>query len=74
MSRSARDFRDLSVAERIRLVEDIWESIAEQGSPPLELAEAHREELRRRAHASEFDPPDPLSLDETDPDSPPRKH
>ena len=42
--------RDLSVEERIRLVEDIWDSIAEdQGALPL--TDAQREELDRRLEA-----------------------
>ena len=39
--------RDLSVEERIVLVQDIWDTIAEdQGS--LELTDAEKEELDRR--------------------------
>jgi putative addiction module component (TIGR02574 family) len=56
MSRPARDFRDLSVAERIQLVEDIWDSIAFEGSPAVALTDAQLEELRRRYQAHAADP------------------
>ena len=42
--------RDLSVEERIRLVEDIWDSIAEDRGA-LPLTDAQREELDRRLEA-----------------------
>lgn len=38
--------RALSVAERIELVADIWDSISETSEPPV--SEAQRNELRRR--------------------------
>jgi putative addiction module component (TIGR02574 family) len=38
--------RALSVAERIELVADIWDSISETSEPPV--TEAQRNELRRR--------------------------
>jgi len=56
MSRAARDYRDLSVAERIQLVEDIWDSIAVEGSEAVALTDAQREELRRRLQAHDADP------------------
>jgi putative addiction module component (TIGR02574 family) len=49
MSRPARYSHDLSVAERIQLVEDIWDSIAVEGAPVVALTDAQVEELRRRA-------------------------
>ena len=45
----------LSVAERILLVEEIWDSIAAEPDA-LEIPEAHREELDRRLDAYEADP------------------
>jgi putative addiction module component (TIGR02574 family) len=45
MTHAARDFRDLSVAERIQLVEDIWDSIAVEGSEAVQLTDAQRQEL-----------------------------
>jgi putative addiction module component (TIGR02574 family) len=56
MSRPARDFHDLSVAERIQLVEDIWDSIAVEGSDAVALTDAQRQELRRRMEAHDADP------------------
>ena len=44
---SLSDVLELSVSERIQLVEDIWDSIA-VGAEPLPLTEAQREELDRR--------------------------
>ena len=44
---SLADVLELSVAERIRLVEDIWDSIA-TSTQPLPLTQAQREELDRR--------------------------
>lgn len=55
MSRPARDFLDLSVAERIQLVEDIWDSIAVEGSPAVALTDAQLAELRRRSQAHDAD-------------------
>lgn len=42
--------RDLPVDQRLRLVEDLWDSIAvDQGN--VELTDAHRQELDRRLDA-----------------------
>ena len=38
----------LSVAERIQLVEDLWDSIAADSSTSIPLTEAHKQELDRR--------------------------
>ena len=64
MSHATRDFRDLSVAERIQLVEDIWDSIAFEGSPAVELTEAQRHELQRRVQAHDADPSSALPWDQ----------
>lgn len=42
--------QELSIEERIRLVEDIWDSIAEEQST-LPLTDAQRHELRNRLEA-----------------------
>lgn len=44
---STSRFDDMSVAERILLVEEIWDSIAMQ-QEPLEMSDARKQELRRR--------------------------
>ncbi len=47
MAISAHDFEDLSVVERLRLVEDIWDSIA-RSSEELPVLDWHKEELAKR--------------------------
>ncbi|MDQ3815459.1 MAG: addiction module protein [Armatimonadota bacterium] len=49
------EIRSLSVAERIQLVEDIWDSIAATPEA-LELPEAQRQELDGRLQAYQQDP------------------
>ena len=56
MSSPAIDFRALSIAERIQLVEDIWDSIATDAPESVALTTAQREELRRRVAAHDADP------------------
>ncbi|MCA0311575.1 MAG: addiction module protein [Proteobacteria bacterium] len=56
MSNLTPDFRALSVAERIQLVEDIWDSIAAEGPDAVDLTSAQRKELRRRIAAHDADP------------------
>lgn len=50
------DFRALSIAERIQLVEDIWDSIAADAPESVGLTSSQREELRRRVAAHDADP------------------
>ena len=52
---SISDFLALSVAERILLVEDIWDSIASVPEA-VKLTEAQREELDARLDACHRDP------------------
>ena len=47
MTEPAIDFRNLSIAERIQLVEDIWDSIAAE-TDALPLTEEQRAELDSR--------------------------
>jgi putative addiction module component (TIGR02574 family) len=54
MSR-AFDFTNLSIAERIQLAEDLWESIPEEGVD-VPLTEAQKAELDRRLEDLERDP------------------
>ncbi len=49
------DILNLSVSERIQLVEDIWDSIA-QAPESIELSEAQRMELDKRLDAYRRDP------------------
>ncbi|NTU50070.1 MAG: addiction module protein [Desulfobulbaceae bacterium] len=41
----------LSVSERIQLVEEIWDSIVAESSEAIELSQAQKDELHRRAAA-----------------------
>lgn len=43
--------KNLSIAERIRLVEEIWDTIAEE-SGAFELTDAQKQELDRRLEAA----------------------
>lgn len=55
MSKTRLDFRRLTVAERIQLAEDLWDSVA--GSEEvLQLTDAQRAELARRLEAHRDDP------------------
>ena len=59
MSEPAFDYRRLSLAERLELVEDIWDSIAEevrQRPDALPLTDAQLAEVRRRRDEHRRDP------------------
>jgi putative addiction module component (TIGR02574 family) len=59
MTKPAFDFRDLTVDERLQLVEKIWDSIVEEteGSPDaFSLTEEQRVELERRLAEHDRDP------------------
>ena len=59
MSTPAFDYRRLSLTERLQLVEDIWDSIAEEAREApdaLPLSDEQRVELRRRREAHRTDP------------------
>lgn len=53
----------LSVAERILLVEEIWDSIAAEAQE-VEVPQAHKDELDRRLEAYRQDPKAGSSWDE----------
>lgn len=57
------DFRTMSVAERVQLVEDIWDSIALDSPESIGLTAAQREEVRRRIAAHDADPGSAVSWD-----------
>jgi len=52
---SLTEIQKLSVAERIQLVEDIWDTIASEPEN-LALTEAQKQELDRRLEAYQRDP------------------
>ena len=56
MNSPISNFKDLPVSERIQLVEDIWDSIAEETPVSLQLSAADRAELQRRIAAHQADP------------------
>lgn len=55
MSPAIQELKQLPVSERIQLVEDLWDSIAEDVSA-VTLTPDHIEELDRRLDALEADP------------------
>jgi putative addiction module component (TIGR02574 family) len=55
MARPLPDFSHLTVAERIQLVEELWDSIAD-APEVLELTDAQKAELDRRLEAHRADP------------------
>ncbi len=55
MNKPQVDFSDLTVAERIQLAEDLWDSVSD-APELLELTDAQRSELDRRLAAVEADP------------------
>ena len=56
MSQPRPDFLRLSVAERIQLAEDIWDSIAAEGPESAALTSAQLQEVQTRLHAHDQDP------------------
>jgi putative addiction module component (TIGR02574 family) len=55
MSQAQFDFSKLSIAERIQLAEDLWDSIPEGGAD-VPLTEAQKAELDRRLEDLEHNP------------------
>jgi putative addiction module component (TIGR02574 family) len=55
MSEPAFDFTELSVPERIQLVEDLWDSVAAD-TPPLTLSPEEVAELERRLAEMDANP------------------
>lgn len=56
MPTSPTSYLDLSIAERIELVTDIWDSIALENPGSLTLTPAQRQEVQARLAAHERDP------------------
>jgi putative addiction module component (TIGR02574 family) len=50
------NFKTLPISERIQLVEDIWDSIAEETPSSLNLSDAERAELHKRFSAHQTNP------------------
>lgn len=56
MNPSPINFKALPISERIQLVEDIWDSIAEEVTDQLSLSAEERLELHRRLADHQADP------------------
>lgn len=56
MNPASHDYRALEVSERIELVGDIWDSIAEETAAVPALSVEDLRELRRRLDAHQADP------------------
>ena len=58
MSKPAFDYRALSIAERLQLVGDVWDSIATEqpDATALPVSNSERAELDRRLAAHDTDP------------------
>ncbi len=56
MNEIVEQIKKLPIPDRIRLVEDIWDSIAEAPPEAFEFTSADREELHRRLAAHLADP------------------
>lgn len=66
MGKPAFDYRSLSVDERLQLVGDIWDSIAEEANVKpdvLPLTEEQKAELDRRLAEYEADPSSAVPMD-----------
>lgn len=67
MANPTFDYRSLSVADRLQLVGDIWDSIAEEASAApdvLPLTPDQKTELDRRLAAHDADPSAGVPMDE----------
>jgi putative addiction module component (TIGR02574 family) len=67
MSQPAFDYRGLPIPERLKLVEDIWDSIAQEANvrpEVLPLSEAQRTELLRRLDHADAHPDDAIPWDQ----------
>lgn len=56
MSTASLNYKALPLSERIQLVEDIWDSIAEETPGLLQLCAEERAELHRRLAEHQADP------------------
>lgn len=57
MNTAPLNYRELPLSERIQLVEDVWDSIAEETSgQPLRLSPEARAELQQRLAAHQANP------------------
>ena len=64
MSQTRPDFLSLSVAERIQLAEDIWDSIATENPESAALTPLQLQEIQTRLDAHDQDPSTAVSWDQ----------
>ena len=64
MSQPRPDFINLSVAERIQLAEDIWDSIVAENPEAATLSPAQLQELHARLEAHKQDPSSAVSWEQ----------
>ena len=74
MSQPKPDFLNLSVAERIQLAEDIWDSIAAENPEAATLSPAQVQELQARLDAHDQDPPTAVTWEQLRPELFQRNH
>ena len=64
MSQSSREFLALSVAERIQLAEDIWDSIAAENPVTLKLTSDQRLAIQQRILVHDQNPDSAISWEQ----------
>lgn len=64
MSQPRPDFLELSVAERIQLAEDIWDSIAAESPESMVLTSGQRQAVRVRLEEHDHDPASAVPWDQ----------
>jgi len=64
MGQPLPDFHSLSVAERIQLAEDIWDSIATENPEAAALTPEQHQEIQARLQAHDQDPTSALPWDQ----------
>jgi len=61
MQTTPTDYLKLPLSDRIQLVEDLWDSIAEEASDTFSLSPEQKAELSRRLAAHKADPSSAVS-------------
>ncbi len=64
MSQLRPDFLKLSIAERIQLAEDIWDSIAAESPESISLTSDQLQEVQARLEAHDRDPESAVPWDQ----------
>ena len=64
MSQTRPDFLSLSIAERIQLAEDIWDSIAAENPESAALTPLQLQEIQARLDAHDQDPSTAVSWEQ----------